>query len=141
MDRDNCIFSNSCSSYKSYELFIITYFMHHKQKDISRHTMNWVEFRRAIHTSNKQKKGKSKIKFIHVLGSGKLSTELDNADIFLDNENSISSCPKKWYLGSTYTPLLETSIDIQNRINKAQHLLFSLNKLIFWKIDINIKIR
>ena len=78
---------------------------------------------------------------MHIPGAGEESTASDIEDIFLDDDKYISSCSKFAYLGSIYTPSLKCSTDVKNRINKAQKLFFSLNKLVFRNGSLSLQIR
>ena len=91
-------------------------------------------FTQAI--NNKKRKVKDRIH-----ASTRSRTTLDRIGQRRHNKKLISLCQKILYLRSIYTPLLKTSIDIQNRINKAQHLFFSLRKFLFQNIEIGIKIK
>ena len=95
----------------------------------------------TIHTGSKQKKEKSKTEFMYVPGAGVSPSSSATNDIFIDDDNFISSCSTFKYLGSIYTPSMKNTPDIDNRIRKSQHLFFSLNKLVFRNKDIDIQIR
>ena len=95
----------------------------------------------TIHTGSKNKKEKSKTEFLVIPGAGTTPIDQDEKDIFINNDAYISFCTKFKYLGTSNTPSMKNSPDIQNRINKAQQLFFSLNKLVFRNQDISLPIR
>ena len=95
----------------------------------------------TVHTGNKEKNVTSKTEFTFIPAPGHAPTDTDTADIDIDENRFISSCEKFQYLGSQITSNLKCNTDIENRIRKAQHLFFVLNKPIFRCRDVDMNIR
>jgi hypothetical protein len=78
---------------------------------------------------------------MHIPRPYQQSTIDDTKDIMLGDERYFGYCTNFKYLGTTFTPELNDSNDIQLRIDQASKAFYAMNKNIFRCKAINSKLR
>ena len=76
---------------------------------------------------------RSKTEVMHVPAKQKISSAEDVKDLILDDGSILHFCPKFTYLGSIFTPDLDDTEDIQNRLNKANSDFCLMRAFVFTK--------
>jgi len=95
----------------------------------------------TVHSGNKTTNEPSKTEAMHIPRPYQQSTVDDTRDIMLGDGRFFGYCTNFRYLGTTFTPELNDSNDIQQRIDQASKAFYAMNKNIFRCKDINSKLR
>jgi hypothetical protein len=95
----------------------------------------------TVHSGNKATEESSKTEAMHIPRPYQQSTDEDTKDIMLEGDRFFAYCTKFKYLGTTFTPELNDSNDIQLRIDQASKAFYAMNKNVFRRKDISSRLR
>jgi hypothetical protein len=95
----------------------------------------------TIHTGVKSRNEDSKTEAMHFPRPGQESSAADMEDIEIDEDRFMSFCLKFKYLGTFFTPELNDTADIIERISQARKLFNSMNQQVLSNRKIPMHIR
>jgi hypothetical protein len=83
----------------------------------------------TVHSGNKRINEPSKTEVMHVPRPNQQSTVDDTKDIMINEDHFFTYCTKfKYLLGTTFTPELNDSNDVQSRIDQASKVFYDGQK-------------
>jgi exonuclease III len=95
----------------------------------------------TVHSGNKRTNENSKTEAMHIPRPCQQSTVDDTKEIMLDDSRFFAYCTKFKYLGTTFTPELNDSNDVQLRIDQASKAFYAMNKNVFRRKEISSELR
>jgi hypothetical protein len=95
----------------------------------------------TVHTGFKSKGEGSKTEAMYIPKPQQESTTENTAAYDIDDDRFITFCDTFKYLGSTFTPDLVDTHDIETRIKQASKAFYAMNARVFRNTKIDIKLR
>jgi hypothetical protein len=95
----------------------------------------------TVHSGNKRTSEPSKTEAMHIPRPYQHSTVENTKEIELGEDRFFAYCTKFKYLGTTFTPELSNSNDVQLRIDQVSKAFYAMNKNIFRRKDISSNLR
>jgi hypothetical protein len=95
----------------------------------------------TVHSGDKRTNESSKTEAMHIPKPNEQSTVDDTKEIMIGNERFFGYCTEFKYLGTTFTPELNDTNDVQLRIDQASKAFYAMNKNIFRRKNISSKLR
>jgi hypothetical protein len=132
------------SQWKSYYVDDAAFLLLNREDLINASKLIVSHFRRfglTVHTGVKSSKESSKTEAMHFPAPKQEQTANDTEDIDIDGDRYFSFCDKFKYLGSIFKPSLNDSHDVDKRIDQASKAFYAMNKNVFRKREIPIKLR
>ena len=95
----------------------------------------------TVHSRDKRTNESSKTEAMHIPPPNQQSTVDDTKEVMIDDKQFFGYCTEFKYLGTTFTPELNDSNNVQLRTNQASKAFYAMNKNIFRCKDISSKLR
>jgi hypothetical protein len=95
----------------------------------------------TVHSGSKRDDEPSKTEAMYIPRPCQQPTVDDTKEIMIDEDRFFAYCTKFKYLGTTFTPELNDSNDVQTRIDQASKAFYAMNKNIFRRKEISSTLR
>jgi hypothetical protein len=95
----------------------------------------------TVHSGSKRNDKPSKTEAMYIPKPCQQPTVEDTKEIMLDEDRFFAYCTKFKYLGTSFTPELNDSNDVQARIDQASKAFYAMNKNVFRNKEISSTLR